>query len=270
MIEIEFIGSGGQGAVVAARLLTEAATKGGYYSQSFASYGQARRGQKVESYVRISDSELRVHSKMYGVDYLVIMNESFAKQPEVTSVVKDGGVILINSPEPPEAFSSLGNFKIRTIDASRIAIGHKVQLPSGMPIINTVILGAVAAIIPSFDIKWLAEAIREGKVPAADRNIVAAKEAYQEVVGKVSVSSTRGSDIDAELEELSKRYLIYNQEKMSRCNRCMICYIFCPEHAITFTPNPFSLSVNHSLCKRCNICVEECPRKAISWGVPID
>lgn len=178
MIEIEFVGSGGQGAVVAARLLADAAAKGGYMSQSFASYGALRRGERVESFARISESEILVHSKMYGADYLIIMDESFIKQPGVVSVVKEGGVILINSAEPPKTFSSLGNFKIATIDAPRIAIDHKVQLPSGMPVINTVMLGAVAAIIPSIDIERLAEAIREGKVPAPDRNIEAAREAY--------------------------------------------------------------------------------------------
>ena len=58
MIEIEFIGTGGHGSVVAAKLLSDAAVKAGYNSQSFSSYGALRRGGKVESYVRLAEGAI--------------------------------------------------------------------------------------------------------------------------------------------------------------------------------------------------------------------
>jgi Pyruvate/2-oxoacid:ferredoxin oxidoreductase delta subunit len=206
---------------------------------------------------------------MYEADYLVIMDESFTKQREVISAVKEGGVILMNSPKPDEAFSSRGDFKIVTIDASSIARSHGVLLPNGMPVINTTILGAVVGVISIVNFDHLAEAIREGKIPVPEKNIEAARKAYQEVIGEAKVAAAKGIE-GGNLERAAERYPVYNRDEMPRCNRCMVCYIFCPSLAISYETNPFSLRVNYELCERCGICIEECPRKAISWGVPID
>ncbi len=49
----------------------------------------------------------------------------------------------------------------------------------------------------------------------------------------------------------------------SKCNKCALCYIFCPEGCITqredgyFTPGLFH-------CKGCGICAAECPKDAIT------
>lgn len=49
----------------------------------------------------------------------------------------------------------------------------------------------------------------------------------------------------------------------SKCNKCGLCYIFCPEGCIKqdaegyFEPLLF-------YCKGCGICATECPRKAIT------
>ena len=64
MIEIEFIGTGGQGSVVAGKLLANAAAKAGFKTQAFAAYGAQRRGGDVESYVRLSEDIIRNHSKI--------------------------------------------------------------------------------------------------------------------------------------------------------------------------------------------------------------
>jgi len=220
MIEVRFIGSGGQGAVVAAKHLADATTKSGHQAQSFASYGALRRGEKVESYVRISDTQILVHSKMYEPDYLIVIDESLIKQPGVLAGVREGGGILINTAEPAEAFSSLGNFRIVTLDAHRIAASHGLQLPSGMPIINTTVLGAIAGMIPSVSIERLAEAIREGRVPAADKNIEAAEEAYHRV--KSQLAGAIVSRVKEVAPEVSvERYPIYR-------NRMPPCETYCP------------------------------------------
>jgi len=160
VIEIIFHGTGGQGVVIAAKLLADAVTKSGGRAQSFAAYGGERRGGRVESYLRISEEEIPLHCKVYEPDYVIIMNESLAQDPAVVSGIKDGGGVLINSPEPPESFPSLGNLSIQTIDANRIAAENGVLLPSGLPVISTTIIGAVAALVPKIGIEELAEAER--------------------------------------------------------------------------------------------------------------
>ncbi len=47
------------------------------------------------------------------------------------------------------------------------------------------------------------------------------------------------------------------------CNRCGLCYIYCPDMAIIKTPaGAYEHDLNY--CKGCGICAEECPKKAIT------
>ncbi len=79
MIQMRIHGTGGQGVVVAAKLLADAAAKSGYQSQCFSAYGAERRGGSVESYVRISDQRIVIHSKLYDPEYLIVMDENLIK-----------------------------------------------------------------------------------------------------------------------------------------------------------------------------------------------
>ncbi|MDI6884611.1 MAG: 4Fe-4S binding protein [Hadesarchaea archaeon] len=47
----------------------------------------------------------------------------------------------------------------------------------------------------------------------------------------------------------------------NKCTRCRICWIFCPDVAISFTEE--GPEINHDYCKGCGICAMECPVKAI-------
>jgi 2-oxoacid:acceptor oxidoreductase gamma subunit (pyruvate/2-ketoisovalerate family) len=190
MIEIKIVGTGGQGAVLAGKLLADAALESGYETQAFASYGYARRGGTVASYVRISKEKILVHSEIYEPDYIVFMSEDLTKDPKAVADLKEGGTLLINSDQPPEYFASLGNFKIFTVKADTIALEKGLKLPSGIPIINTAVLGAVGRIISVVGIKNLAEAIKKQGIPNPAKNISAAEEAYRELKSQEAVGVT--------------------------------------------------------------------------------
>jgi len=49
----------------------------------------------------------------------------------------------------------------------------------------------------------------------------------------------------------------------SKCNKCGLCFIFCPEGCITQQEDGF-YSVNLFYCKGCGICAYECPKDVIS------
>ena len=83
----------------------------------------------------------------------------------------------MNSPRDPSEFQGAGPFRVATVAASEIAIKHEIGTETA-PIVNTVMLGAVAKIL-GFSLDSLAEAIREKF--AGDRNYVAALEAYEKV-----------------------------------------------------------------------------------------
>ena len=63
---------------------------------------------------------------------------------------------------------------------------------------------------------------------------------------------------------------VINQDK---CTRCYICWMYCPDGAITILNKPYTTSkgikyditfeVDYDHCKGCRICAHECPVKAI-------
>jgi len=46
-----------------------------------------------------------------------------------------------------------------------------------------------------------------------------------------------------------------------KCNRCWLCFVWCPEAAITLDENEFP-KVDYDVCKGCLLCAHECPTMA--------
>lgn len=49
------------------------------------------------------------------------------------------------------------------------------------------------------------------------------------------------------------------------CNRCGLCWMYCPDGAVRAEGNSFQIS--YTYCKGCGICAKECPKGAISLVV---
>jgi len=47
-----------------------------------------------------------------------------------------------------------------------------------------------------------------------------------------------------------------------KCNRCLLCWIFCPDSTIMMRNEKVEFDYKH--CKGCGICANECPPKAIT------
>ena len=76
MYEIRFHGRGGQGAVMAAQTLADAAVRIGFQAQAFPYFGAERRGAPVEAYARIDNKKIRTKSQVYEPHLVVIMDAS--------------------------------------------------------------------------------------------------------------------------------------------------------------------------------------------------
>lgn len=178
MVETRLHGRGGQGTVVGIKILADAVILGGGWVQAFPDYGVERRGSPVTAFIRVSDSEIFLRSKIYHPDHLVVLDATLLNVVKVTDGLKEGGTILINSPKPPGEFSFAGHFKVMTTDATRIAIQNQLGSPAS-PIVNTAILGAVIKALPlGISLETLSEAIRRGVPIKKENNVAAAREAY--------------------------------------------------------------------------------------------
>jgi 2-oxoacid:acceptor oxidoreductase gamma subunit (pyruvate/2-ketoisovalerate family) len=180
MIEIRIHGRGGQGAVVASKMLVTAAAKEGKKVQAFPFFGAERRGAPVAAFARIDHQKIRLHSEVYTPDWVIVLDPVLYKTVPVTAGLKEGGWILLNSTEDPSSFSFPAHFQVATVDASGIAKKHKLGSRTE-PIVNTAILGAFAKIAGLIGIEALAQTVRE-TVPGKKReNEEAAREAFENV-----------------------------------------------------------------------------------------
>ena len=125
LIEIRWHGRGGQGAKTASLLLADAAFNTGKYIQGFPEYGPERMGAPLTAYNRISNTPIRIHSKIYEPDYVVVVDDSLLECVDVTAGLKEDGAIVINTTKDAEyLFKVLKDYKgsIYTIDARKISL----------------------------------------------------------------------------------------------------------------------------------------------------
>lgn len=182
MIEVRLHGRGGQGAVVGATILAEAAMKEGKYAHAFPLFGAERRGAPVQAFLRVDSKYIYLRDIVEEPDHVIVLNPLLIKTKiaQVDKGLKKGGWILINSYEDPHTFHFQPHFSVATVDASSIAIKHGLGSLQD-PIVNTAILGAFVKLVDLVDLDSLFDAI-EVEVPAKkEANVAAAKEAYDSI-----------------------------------------------------------------------------------------
>lgn len=143
MIEIRFHGRGGQGAKSAGDILASALFQKGKNIQAFPEYGSERKGAPVKSYVRISDSEILIHSGITNPDYVVVLDDTLIDAEKLDSGLKKGGAIIINSAKTPEKIKEKiknPDIKYFVVDANDISIKY-----FGKAYPNAPMLAALAA-----------------------------------------------------------------------------------------------------------------------------
>ena len=181
MIEIRIHSRGGQGGVIAGKILAVAAFKEGKYVQTFPSFGVERRAAPVLTFVRVDDHPIRIRNQVYQPDHVVVMDASLLASADVTAGLKEGGWILVNSSKDIHSFSFPNKFRIATVDASAIALKNKLGTVT-QPIVNTAILGAISKVLQIAGIESVVEAIREEVPSKPEANEQAARDAYENVI----------------------------------------------------------------------------------------
>jgi pyruvate ferredoxin oxidoreductase gamma subunit len=174
MIEIRIHGRGGQGAVTTSQLLAIAAFEDGKQSQGFPAFGVERRGAPSNAFVRIDEKPINIRSQIYRPDAVIVLDASLFDSINPTEGLKKKGMILINSAKKPEEFK-LDSFKVYTVDATHLAMEV-----FGKPIVNTLMVGAYAAISGEISPEALMKACDQRfKGQVAEKNKEAVKRAYE-------------------------------------------------------------------------------------------
>ncbi len=182
LLEIRWHGRGGQGAVTSAELLARAAIEEGKYAQAFPSFGPERRGAPVLAFDRIStDKPIRIRAEVTAPDVVVVLDSSLVRIVNVTSGLKDTGVLVVNTKRSFEEIEAEvgGKWRLALIDATKIA-----RETLGVPIVNTTMLGAVLKATCVVNMDSLVEPIKDRFGRLAERNINAMKKAFDETVVK--------------------------------------------------------------------------------------
>ncbi len=144
MHEIIWHGRGGQGVVLAAQILAEAAYIQGFRGVTSApTFGPERRGAPLTASTRISDEPVRTFSQIASADIAVILDESLLEAATGAGRIKENGMIIVNTTLTPEQIGTKGDFSVATVDAAGIAREHHLSM-SGVPVVNTPLLGALS------------------------------------------------------------------------------------------------------------------------------
>lgn len=178
MLEIRIHGRGGQGSVTAAQILAISAFYDGKQSQAFPRFGVERRGAPVEAFCRIDDKPINVRSQVYTPDLILVLESSLLEAVDVTSGLKEGSTIIINTSQPV-ADKKYAKFNVHCVDASKVALDiFKAD------IVNTAILGAFSKVTGIVSLNAINKSVEDrfaGKTQLIDMNKEAVKRVYEQV-----------------------------------------------------------------------------------------
>ncbi len=180
MSEVRFHGRGGQGVVTTSKILANAFARTGQFGASFPMFGFERRGAPVTAFGRFSDKPVREKTQIYNPDMLVVLDPSQKNSDTVFKGLVPGGMMLLNDKEIQGADKEISHEnlkKLAVVDANKIALEE-----IGLPIPNTVVVGAFAKMSGLLDIAPVIAALQDyfsGKKLAANK--ICAKRGFEEV-----------------------------------------------------------------------------------------
>lgn len=285
-VEVRWHGRGGQGAVTSAELVALASIHEGKFAQAFPSFGPERRGAPVLAFNRIdSVSPIRVRAAVTQPDIVLVLDPGLLNITDVVSGLKQDGTLVVNSSRTLDdiKLDFSGPWKLAAVNATAIA-----REMLGVPIVNTTMLGALVKATEIVDLESLFEPIQERFGPRGQANIDACRKAYEkvEVAEPIAVATNQGKSFPAEIlpswRELLSGCVITEAGNASqyrsgdwrsqqpefdyeKCNKCGLCYIFCPEGCIDPMEDGY-FEANLYYCKGCGICANECPKDVITMA----
>ncbi len=179
MHEIRWHGRGGQGAVTSSKILAQAAFLSGWPGVTAApSFGAERRGAPVTASTRMAPEAIRILSQVSHPDVVVVLDDSLLEVARVTDGMAPGGIIIVNTTRTAAELGLRDDVRVVTADVSGSAEEAGV-IVGGKPMVNTAILGSIAAATQLVTLASIESALSDAFSPAAaEKNIRAVRLAH--------------------------------------------------------------------------------------------
>jgi 2-oxoacid:acceptor oxidoreductase gamma subunit (pyruvate/2-ketoisovalerate family) len=83
VVEIKFLGTGGQWVVIASEIFSRACFEEVIFSQCFSIFGGERRGAPVAAFVRVTDKKIYLKCDIDRPNYLILLFNSFLLREDI-------------------------------------------------------------------------------------------------------------------------------------------------------------------------------------------
>jgi pyruvate ferredoxin oxidoreductase gamma subunit len=174
MRQIIIQGRGGQGAQTAGNLLAAAFFEQGLQVQCFASYGGARRGTPVSSYLRVSERPIRVRCDIEQPDAILCFDASLL-EGRLLAAAHAGTLVVVNSARDPAHFAALLPGR-HVLPVDGLAMAREQGLGR---IVNSALLGALARALGGLDLDVLTRTVVAQAPKLQDQNMAAVHAGWQ-------------------------------------------------------------------------------------------
>lgn len=182
--EIRWHARGGQGTMLAARMLARVAINEGKYAQGMPEFGPERMGAPMRAYNRISPNKFSLYCAVVNPDVVVVLDDSLIETIDVTEGLNKGGTVIVNSTRDTAELRQqlkLDKGKVYAVDATGISVSAL-----GRPMPNTPMLGAIAKVAGVVSLESLLADVKHTfgeKFPpkVVEANLNAIKKGYEEV-----------------------------------------------------------------------------------------
>ena len=269
----------------ASRIVGTAAFRQGYHAQDSPVYGAERRGAPVAAFTRFDIRPILERGVIVSPDLIVIADETLLADPLVKPLqgLAATGIVLVNSRR------SFTNFF--SADFTSLALAH-----TGSVAALSVALGAAAARIAGLDDSFVLQAVKEeietmvSDPNQLEKNLELARnpllseegwlrkqekcvDAFGDIKSQVNAAAplvvptyqggwagtaSVATRPNTSLRKTGDWRVMRPVIDQSRCTRCWICFVNCPDGAIALTAGNVP-QIDYSVCKGCMLCAEECP-----------
>lgn len=176
MLQIIIQGRGGQGAQTAGNVLAHAFFAANQQVQVFASYGGARRGTPVSSFLRVDDRPVRLRCDIERADAILCFDASLL-EGRLLAAAHPETIIVVNSARSSEQLrQSLPGYRLIAVNGLAIARAQGLGR-----IVNSALLGGLARAIGNPPLAVLKQLLLEQSPKLRQENIDACEAGYHSV-----------------------------------------------------------------------------------------